>query len=142
MSAFIDEHRNRTTAEGLTWGVEPIRAVLPIAPATYYAAKSRRPSRRDVRDAWLTSEIHRVHASNYGVYGAPKVWRQLNREGIAVARCTVERLMRQEGLHGVVRGGYKSITMPAKEPDARPDLVDRDFSATRPNQLWVSDRWI
>ena len=69
----------------------------------------------------------------------PKVWRQLNREGISVARCTVERLMRQEGLRGVVRGGYKSITTPAKEPDDRPDLVDRNFSATRPKQLWVAD---
>ena len=66
MSAFIDQHRNRTTAEGLKWGVEPICAVLPIAPATYYAAKTRTPSPRDVRDAWLTGEIHRVHAANYG----------------------------------------------------------------------------
>ena len=139
MSAFIDGHRNRTTAEGLTWGVEPICAVLQVAPATYHAAKSRTPSHREARDARLTGEIHRVHASNYGVYGAPKVWRQLNREGVAVARCTVERPMRQEGLHGVVRGGYKSVATPAKEPDARPDLVGRDFSATRPNQLWVAD---
>ncbi len=139
MSAFIDEHRNRTTSDGLTWGVEPICAVLPIAPATYYAAKTRTPSHRDVQDGWLASEIHRVHAANYGVYGAPKVWRQLKREGFSVARCTVERLMRQEGLRGVVRGGYKSITTPTKEPDGRPDLVERDFRATRPNQLWVAD---
>ena len=108
-------------------------------PATYYAAKTQMPSLRDVRDAWLTGEIHRVHTANYGVYGAPKVWRQLNHEGISVARCSVERLMRQEGLRGVVRGGYKSITTPAKVPDTRPDLVERDFSATRPNQLWVAD---
>ena len=144
MSAFIDQHRNHTTAEGLKWGVEPICAVLPIAPATYYAAKTWTPSHRDVRDAWLTGEIHRVHAANYGVYGAPKVWRQLNREGISVARCSVERIMRQEeGLRrGVVRG-YKSITTPAvKGPDSRPDLVDRDFSATRPNQLWVADLYL
>ena len=96
MSAFINEHRNRTTADGLKWGVEPICAVLPIAPSTYFAAKTRTPSRRamsatDVRDAWVTGEIRRVHAANYGVYGAPKVWRQLNREGISVARCSVER---------------------------------------------------
>ena len=77
MSAFIDQHRNHTTAEGLKWGVEPICAVLPIAPATYYAAKTRMPSHRDGSDAWLTGEIRRVHAANYGVYGAPKVWRQL-----------------------------------------------------------------
>ncbi|CAN5784212.1 hypothetical protein BH24ACT15_BH24ACT15_35750 [soil metagenome] len=139
MTAFIDKHRDRTTVDGLTWGVEPICAVLPIAPATYYATKTDRPSHRAVRDRWLTSEIRRVHAANYGVYGAPKIWRQLKREGISVARCTVERLMRQEGLRGVVRGGYKSITIPAKGPDARPDLVERDFSATRPNQLWVAD---
>ena len=139
MSAFLDQHRNRTTADGLKWGVEPICAALPIAPATYYAAKTRTPSHRDVRDAWLTGEIRRVHAANYGVYGAPKVWGQLNREGISVARCSVERLMRREGLRGVVRGGYKSVTTPAKDPDDRPDLVDRDFSATRPNQLWVAD---
>ena len=76
---------------------------------------------------------------NYGVYGAPKVWRQLNREGISVARCSVERLMRREGLCAVVRGGYKSVTTPAKDPDDRPDLVERNFSATRPKQLWVAD---
>ena len=139
MTVFIDEHRNRTTSDGLKWGVEPICAVLPIAPATYYATKTHTPSLRDVRDRWLTSEIRRVHASNYGVYGAPKVWRQLNREGISVARCSVERLMRQEGLRGVVRGGYKSITTPTRELDTRPDLVERDFTATRPNQLWVAD---
>jgi putative transposase len=139
MTVFIDEHRNRTTSDGLKWGVEPICAVLPIAPATYYATKTHTPSHRDVRDRWLTSEIRRVHASNYGVYGAPKVWRQLNREGISVARCSVERLMRQEGLRGVVRGGYKSITTPTRELDTRPDLVERDFTATRPNQLWVAD---
>lgn len=139
MSAFIDEHRNRTTADGLTWGVEPICAVLQVAPSTYYATKSRTPSHRDIRDAWLTGEIHRVHSANYGVYGAPKVWRQLKREGISVARCSVERLMRQEGLRGAVRGDYKSITTPAKGPESRPDLVDRDFSAARPNQLWVAD---
>ncbi len=94
---------------------------------------------RDVRDAWLSGEIHRIHAANHGVYGAPKVWRQLIRDGISAARCTVERVMRQEGLRGVVRGGYKSITTPTKELDTRPDLVERDFSATRPNQLWVAD---
>lgn len=77
MRAFIDEHRNRTTADGLTWGIEPIRAVLQVAPSTHYATKSQVPSHRDARDAWLTSEIHRVHTANRGVYGAPKVWRQL-----------------------------------------------------------------
>jgi putative transposase len=139
MTAFINEHRNRTKADGLKWGVESLCDALPIVPATYFAAKIRPRSHCDVRNAWLTGEIRRVHAANYGVNGAPKVWRQLNREGISVARCTVERLMRQEGLHGVVRGGNKSIVAPAKESDPRPDLVDRDFIATRSNQLWVAD---
>src|SRR5215218_6492042 len=109
MSAFIDQHRNRTTADGLKWGVEPICTVLPIAPATYYAAETRTPSHRDVRDAWLSGEIHRVHAATQGFYGAPKVWRGLNGGGIGGARGSVERLMRREGLRGVVRGGKKSV---------------------------------
>ncbi len=132
MTAFIDRHRDR-------WGVEPICAVLPIAPSTYYAAKAREPSDRQVRDEQLKVEIRRVHAENYRVYGAPKVWTQLGREGITVARCTVERLMRELGLRGVRRGGYTTTTTPAAGPDDRQDLVDRDFTATRPNQLWVAD---
>lgn len=113
MSAFINEHRTGTTAEGLKWGIEPICAVLPLALSTYYAAKTRTPSHREVRDAWLTGEIRRVHAANYGVYGAPKVWRQLNPEGISVARCSVERLMRLEGLRGVVPGRWTWLVMAA-----------------------------
>ena len=100
MVTFIDEHR-------ATYGVEPICAVLPIAPATYYAhkAKQREPEKRSARakrDEVLRADIRRVHAENFAVYGAEKVWRQLGREGVAVARCTVERLMRSLGLRGVV----------------------------------------
>jgi len=91
---FIDEHKMR-------WGVEPICRVLPIAPSTYYAARRRSPAPRALRDEYLKGEIKRVYDDNYGVYGAAKVWAQLKRENITVARCTVERLMRQMGLRGV-----------------------------------------
>jgi putative transposase len=118
--------------------------VLPIAPSTYYERKAREadPSRlpaRAARDAFLTDEVERVWQQNRRVYGACKVWRQLNREGIPTARCTVERLTRRMGLRGVVRGHRPRTTIP-EEVAARPlDLVQRDFTATRPNQLWVAD---
>ncbi len=132
MTAYIDEHKTRL-------GVEPICKLLPIAQSTYYEAKSRPPSSRKLRDVQLKTEIARVHAANFGVYGARKVWRQLNREGIVVARCTVQRLMRELGISGAVRGKTRRTTI-ADEAAARPaDLVNRDFSATRPNQLWVAD---
>jgi putative transposase len=132
MIAYIDANRDR-------FGVEPICQLLPIAPSTYYQHRKRRPSARAVRDAALQVEIARVHAEHFGVYGARKVWRQLHREGISVARCTVERLMRELGLEGVRRGKAHKTTTP-EAADARPaDLVARDFSATRPNQLWVAD---
>jgi putative transposase len=132
MTAYIDANRDR-------FGVEPICRVLPIAPSTYYAAIGRPASARAGRDAKLKGEIARVHAEHFGVYGARKVWRQLHREGIAVARCTVERLMGELGLEGVRRGKARRTTTP-EETNARPvDLVERDFSATRPNQLWVAD---
>ena len=137
MVAFIDDHR----AE---YGVEPICAVLPIAPSTYYVHKAWEadPSLRSARaqrDEILCGEIGRVWEENFQVYGAKKAWKQLNREGIAVARCTVARLMREMDLRGVVRGRSFKTTIP-DEGTSRPlDLVDRDFSATRPNQLWVSD---
>ena len=135
--SFIDENR----AE---YGVEPICSQLPIAPSTYYEQKARRcdPDRlppRLQRDACLRKEIARVHSENLSVYGVRKVWRQLNREGIAVARCTVARLMRRMGLEGAVRGRQFKTTIP-DESESRPlDLVNREFTATRPNQLWVSD---
>ncbi|NLP05945.1 IS3 family transposase, partial [Candidatus Fermentibacteria bacterium] len=110
MTAFIDEHR-------AVYGVEPICRVLPIAPSTYYERKAREsdPSRlpaRAVRDACLTGEIERVWQQNRRIYGARKVWRQLNREQIRVGRCTVERLMRRDGLRGVVRGSKPRTTIP------------------------------
>jgi transposase InsO family protein len=138
MVTFIDAHRD-------TYGVEPICAVLPIAPSTYWWHRTRRTdpgqrSRRAHRDDRLRAEIQRIWDENEQVYGAEKVWRQLRREGHAVARCTVERLMRQMGLRGAVRGRAWIITTHADETSARPsDLVDRQFVATRPNQLWVSD---
>jgi len=121
------------------FGVEPICTVLEIAPSTYYAAKARRPCRRRLRDGELTVEIRRVFDANYQVYGARKIWRQLNREGITVARCTVERLMAQSGLTGRVRGRMKRTTVPG-DVAARPgDLVERRFQAVAPNQLWIAD---
>jgi putative transposase len=132
MIAYIDRHKDR-------FGVEPICRVLPIAPSTYHAAKRRPLSARALRDEELKAEITRVHRDNFGVYGARKVWRQLHREGIAVARCTVERLMGELGLEGVRRGKPRRTTT-ADTTVARPaDLVERSFSAARPNQLWVAD---
>jgi putative transposase len=132
MIAYIDANKDR-------FGVEPICKVLPIAPSTYYQHRQPRPSARAGRDAELKAEIRRVYDEHFGVYGARKVWRQLHREGIVVARCTVERLMRELGLEGVRRGKPHKTTTP-DTADARPaDLVARDFSASRPNQLWVAD---
>jgi transposase InsO family protein len=138
MLGFIDDHREM-------YGVEPICSVLPIAPSTYYEQKARQadPSRlpaRALRDAGLCEDIERVWKENFGVYGVRKVWRQLGREGIEVARCTVERLMRQMGLRGAVRGRRFKRTTIVDETAARPlDLVQRDFTADSPNQLWVAD---
>jgi len=130
--AYIDKHRNR-------FGVEPICTVLQFAPRTYYAAKTRPPSRRALRDGELKPEIARVHRDNFGVYGVDKVWAQLNREGTRVARCTVARLMRELGLQGVVRGKTTFTTIAGDEADRPRDLVDRRFSAGAPNRLWVAD---
>jgi transposase InsO family protein len=138
MVSFIDAHRE-------THGVESICRHLPIAPSTYYEAKARQadPSRlppRARRDAELMPEIRRVFEENFRVYGAKKVWRQLNRENWEVARCTVERLMARLGLVGTVRGGKKYRTTIPDEAAGRPaDLVQRQFQAERPNQLWVAD---
>lgn len=134
MTAFIDEHRE-------VFGVEPICRALQVAPSTYYAVKVRQqnPSARAVRDAELIAEVRRVHEQSNGLYGADKVWRQLQRDGIKVARCTVERLMRREGLQGVVRGKRRRTTV-ADQAAVRPaDLVDRNFTAGGPNELWVAD---
>jgi putative transposase len=139
--AFIDAHKN-------LFGVEPICRVLRlhdvarIAPSTYYAAKSRPPSPRSLRDAELLVEIRRIHADRKrgrGLYGAVKMWRQLLRENITVARCTVERLMRQAGLRGVRRGRPFVTTKPDAAAVRPADLVKRHFQAERPNALWVVD---
>ena len=137
MIALIDDHR-------AAYGVEPICRVLRIAPSTYHAHVARRAypakaSPRARRDLALMERIRRVHAANFGVYGARKVWRQLGREGIAVARCTVERLMRRMGLRGVVRGKEARTTVPDKAAPCPADKVNRQFRAPRPDVLWVSD---
>jgi transposase InsO family protein len=137
MIAFIDEHRARH-------GVEPICRVLPIARSTYHTHAARRadPGKlpaRARRDITLRTEIRRVYEENFRVYGVRKVWRQLLREGIAVARCTVARLMRAMGLQGVVRGKRVRTTTSNAAAPCPLDRVNRQFKAPRPNALWVSD---
>src|SRR3954469_22106357 len=145
ITRFIADHQgHRESPDALRWGVESICTQLselgvPIAPSTYYDQVNREPSRRQSRDEALKVQIARVHADNYGVYGARKVWLALNREGIAVARCTVERLMRAQGLHGAVRGQVKRTTIADPAADRARDLVGRDFNPTAPDQLWVAD---
>lgn len=134
---FIIDHKSR-------WGVEPICRVLSenqckIAPSTYYDAVRRPASLRAVRHEFLEIEIARVHRENYSVYGARKVWLALNREGIAVARCTVEDLMADLGLRGAVRGKVKRTTIADPQADRAGDLVDRKFNPKAPNMLWVAD---
>jgi putative transposase len=134
---FIDEHKGR-------FGVQPICRVLSgygaqIAPSTYYAAKSRPPAPRTVRDAQLKAHIMRVWTANYEVYGAYKVWRELNRQGVAVARCTVERLMRELGIAGVRRGKKIRTTVRDERHQRAGDLLRRDFTASAPNRRWVAD---
>jgi putative transposase len=137
--AFIDEHRHRVSG-ALAWGIEPICAVLQIAPSTYHAAKRRPPSSRSVRDAELKPKVLRVWEQNLAVYGADKVWDQLNKDGVVVARCTVERLMRQLGLRGCRRGRLWVRTTEGDDRLDRPaDLVARRFRAPAPNRLWVAD---
>ncbi|MFM9448842.1 IS3 family transposase [Streptomyces acidiscabies] len=138
--AFIDEHRDRFG------GVEPICRMLTthdckIAPSTYYAHKKRlgTPSARSVRDEELKERIQEVYTSNHRVYGARKIWRELNRQGHAVARCTVERLMRELGIQGAVRGKRVITTIPGGQAERAPDLIDRDFVAAAPNRCWVAD---
>jgi putative transposase len=138
---YIDEHKK-------AFGVEPICTVLAsadvtIAPSTYYAARSRAPSARVVRDEQVRTEISRVHKENYGVYGIRKVHAQLGRDGGVhgrpVARCTVARLMKAAGLRGVSRAKGPRTTLARSGPDSRPDLVKRDFTATAQDRLWVAD---
>ena len=120
----MDAHRDR-------FGVEPICRVLQVAPSSYYAARGRQPCQRRLRDEAVKTAIARVHAANYGVYGARKVWHQLHRDGVGVARCTVERLMRQMGLAGRTRGRRRRTTIPADSPTSQPDLVERRAASRR-----------
>jgi len=132
MNDFIEQHRD-------TFGVEPICQVLAIAPSSYYAARSRQPSARAVRDEELKPDIARVHKANYEVYGVRKTWRQLLREGVDVGRDRVGRLMDDLGLQGATRSRRVRTTFPAAVADRPADLVDRVFSAAAPDRLWVAD---
>ena len=132
MTRYIEAHRER-------FGVEPICRVLQVAPSTYYAARQRPAPARRLRDEALKLKLRVAHAEHLGVYGARKLWRQLQREGTAVARCTVERLMRDLGLAGVVRGRPQRTTIPEESAPRPADLVERDFRAAVPNRLWVAD---
>ncbi len=129
----MDEHRDR-------FGVEPVCRVLRVAVSTYYARRSRKPSRRELRDRGLVAEIHAARAGYRRVYGVRKTWKELRRRDVEVGRDRVARLMRAEGLEGVRRGKRKRTTIPdvAALERAR-DLLQRDFSATRPNEKWVAD---
>ncbi|MBT6501608.1 MAG: IS3 family transposase [Deltaproteobacteria bacterium] len=137
MIAFVDDQR-------ATYGVESICRQLPIAPSTFYTHNLRLSDRGKIplrlkRDQVLKAELLRVFEENFRVYGARKIWRQLKRDGIAVARCTVERLMKQLGIQGAVRGKKCQTTISDDSVDKPLDLVNRQFSATRPDQLWVAD---
>ena len=137
MVQFIARYRDE-------YGVEPICEVLPIAPSSYYEHRARAEdpelrSARAKRDEELRAHIRRVWDDNFGVYGADKVWRQLRREDVEVARCTVERLMRQMGVRGAVRGKKVRTTVPDDRAAVPADLVQRRFEATAPNRLWVAD---
>jgi putative transposase len=141
---FIRDHAGHRELGGLRWGVEPICAVLTehglkIAPSTYYEQLTKEPTNRQRRDANLLEQIRRVHAENYSVYGARKVWLTLNREGIGVGRCTVERLMRTGGLRGAIRGRVKRTTIADPAADRAGDLVQRRFAPAAPDRLWVAD---
>jgi putative transposase len=138
MVTFIDQQRT-------TYGVEPICDVLPIAPSTYFRCKvqQRDPSQRSARaqrDAVLKAIIQRIWTEQHQVYGSRKVWKQMGREGLREARCRVRRLMRELGLTGAVRGrAWTTTTRPEGTTDQPTDLVHRQFTATRPNQLWLAD---
>ena len=131
MITYIDEHRS--------FGVEPICRILQVAPSSYYAAKSRPPSARAIRDAELSADISRIHAEHFSVYGVRKAWRVLRREGIDVGRDQVGRLMRALGLAGATRTRRIRTTHPAAVSQRPADLVERVFAAAAPNRLWVAD---
>ena len=132
MSAFIDAHRDR-------FGVEPVCRELEVSASAYRARRTRPPSERSLRDAWLLREIQRVHGDAHGIYGQFRVWDELNDTGIRVARCTVERLMRAHGIVGVGPAKTTRTTLPGAKPVPAADLVRRDFTASRPDELWLAD---
>lgn len=133
MSAFLDQHRDR-------FGVEPICREIEVSASAYRARRSARPSARAVRDEYLLNQIRRVHADAGGIYGQLKIWDELNNEaGIKVARCTVERLMRREGIEGCRNGKAQRTTVPGPSPVAADDLVRRDFTADHPDAVWLAD---
>ena len=132
MTRFIDTYRDR-------FGVEPICRELETSDSAYYRRRKDTPSQRARRDAWLVEKLRRVHQQSDGTYGAWRSWKQLNREGMMVARCTVERLMRREQLEGIRRGKTRRTTVPAQRPVPAVDLVKRHFTATRPDEVWVAD---
>jgi putative transposase len=137
MVRYIDSHRER-------FGIEPICKVLPIAPSTYYEQKAqeRDPDRRSARakrDEALKPEVERVYVENFCVYGARKIWKQLNRESIPIARCTTERLTAALGICGATRGKVWKTTIPDVDTARPRDPVQRVFTASAPNQLWVAD---
>jgi len=132
MTRYIDEHRS-------TYGVEPICQALAIAPSTYYAARTRPPSKRSLGDETLKDRIRKVHKGNFGVYGVRKVWRQLRRDDVEVGRDHVGRLMAELGLCGVTRTKKARTTTPAPVSERPADLVERDFTADAPDRLWVAD---
>jgi putative transposase len=132
VSRFIDENRDR-------FGVEPICRELEVSASAYRARRTRPPSSRALRDEWLLAQIRRVHAASDGIYGQLKVWDELNEEGIAVARCTIERLMRRYGIRGVGPTKTKKTTLPGLAPVPTQDLVQRNFTASRPDELWLAD---
>lgn len=121
------------------FGVGPVSRVLGWSESAYYARKKRPKSARRLRDEQLMPLIEQIHAESGGTYGTRRITRALRRKGIDVARCTVERLMRELSLEGVIRGQRRRTTVPEPSAPRPPDLVDRDFTASRPDQLWVAD---
>ncbi len=133
MSRYIDEHRDR-------FGVEPICRTLDVSASAYYERRTGRRSARELSDERLLAEIKRIHADSYEAYGSRRTWKELRRRGIDCARCTVERLMRENGIRGAKRRGRPwRTTKPDREALSKPDLVERDFSAEAPNRLWLAD---
>lgn len=131
MSAFLD-------GRGARFGL-PICRELEVSASAYWARRVKPPSPWAIRDEVLLNKIRRVHTEAFGIYGQLKVWRQLQREGITVARCTVERLMRQHGIEVIRKGETRRTTIPGATPAPAPDLVRRNFSADRPDKLWLAD---